>query len=540
MAIYTSKRFLLSAFVAFLIFSTLLFYRVAFFDRIFRDSSGSTDPEAWQGRPIEAGESWMNIFQSGRKIGFTRRLLETAKNGYRINEETVMKIDTMGMQQEIRVKSVSTTGTDFAVETFDFEIASGSFSFAVTGEIRENVLYIENRKRQTGDGTSSVSESGVSGDGHSKLIEIQLENRPYLTSGIIQTVVASGLEEGQEMILFVFDPSTLGQAPAVVKVEGMESITLNGIEVKTRKVSLGFKGSRQYAWLNEAGEVLREQGMLGITLVKTTRSGALDGIPLEASEDLTGLVSVASNRQFDNPEQLSRLKIRISRIDDLIKEGRFSLNQGRQTWANGILLIEKESVEPDGRLNQNGRIDQPGQTEQDEGISPDHDPTAFSEALQKIEARFKAPDTFIQSRHPRIRNVAEKVVRPDDTPLEKVKKLVAWIQENIRRQPVLSLPNALSTLENGMGDCNEHAVLLAAFCRAVGLPAKIEAGLVYLNGRFYYHAWNLVFVGQWITVDALFNQIPADVTHIAFLSGSQELQLDLMGMMGKVELEIID
>ena len=91
-----------------------------------------------------------------------------------------------------------------------------------------------------------------------------------------------------------------------------------------------------------------------------------------------------------------------------------------------------------------------------------------------------------------------------------------------------------------MGDCNEHAVLLAAFCRAVGIPAKIEAGLVYLNGRFYYHAWNLVFVGQWITVDALFNQIPADVTHIAFLSGSQELQLDLMGIMGKVELEIID
>ena len=80
---------------------------------------------------------------------------------------------------------------------------------------------------------------------------------------------------------------------------------------------------------------------------------------------------------------------------------------------------------------------------------------------------------------------------------------------------------------------------MAAFCRSIGIPAGIEAGLVYLRGGFYYHAWNTVYIGRWISVDALFNQIPADVTHIGFTSGLQEMQLDLMEVMGKIKLEVL-
>ncbi len=91
-----------------------------------------------------------------------------------------------------------------------------------------------------------------------------------------------------------------------------------------------------------------------------------------------------------------------------------------------------------------------------------------------------------------------------------------------------------------MGDCNEHAVLFAALARAAGVPTQIEAGLVYLNDRFYYHAWNSVFLDRWVTVDALMNQFPADVTHIRFTRGGPEKQLDLMGVIGNINLEILD
>jgi transglutaminase-like putative cysteine protease len=91
-----------------------------------------------------------------------------------------------------------------------------------------------------------------------------------------------------------------------------------------------------------------------------------------------------------------------------------------------------------------------------------------------------------------------------------------------------------------VGDCNEHAVLLAALARAASIPTKIETGLVYLNGRFYYHAWNLVYIGSWVTVDALFGQIPADVTHIRVTTGTEREQLDLLGLIGKIRLEVLE
>ncbi|MBU0545269.1 MAG: transglutaminase domain-containing protein, partial [Proteobacteria bacterium] len=67
-----------------------------------------------------------------------------------------------------------------------------------------------------------------------------------------------------------------------------------------------------------------------------------------------------------------------------------------------------------------------------------------------------------------------------------------------------------------------------------------EAGLVYLNGRFYYHAWNLLYLGEWITVDSLFGQIPADVTHIRFSTGDQKEQLDLMGIIGNLKIKVME
>ena len=90
------------------------------------------------------------------------------------------------------------------------------------------------------------------------------------------------------------------------------------------------------------------------------------------------------------------------------------------------------------------------------------------------------------------------------------------------------------------GDCNEHAVLLAALARAAGIPAEVEAGLVYLRGRFYYHAWNVLYIGKWVTADAVLGQMPADATHIRFVRGSTERQADLLGLMGRLRLEILE
>ena len=104
----------------------------------------------------------------------------------------------------------------------------------------------------------------------------------------------------------------------------------------------------------------------------------------------------------------------------------------------------------------------------------------------------------------------DKIVDPSDSAEQKARKIINWVYRHIDKKPVLSVPNALEVLLNKAGDCNEHAVLVAALLRTAGIPSQIESGLVYLSGRFYYHAWNAVYLGDWVTADAVFNQFPAD------------------------------
>ena len=136
-----------------------------------------------------------------------------------------------------------------------------------------------------------------------------------------------------------------------------------------------------------------------------------------------------------------------------------------------------------------------------------------------------------------------EIVGPGDPDGVKADKLVAWVYKNLEKRPVLSVPNALETMENRIGDCNEHAVLLTAFARAAGIPAEVEVGVVYMRGRFFYHAWNVLYLrdwGGWVTADAVLRQMPADVTHLRFVRGEADRQLDLVGLIGRLKLEILE
>jgi hypothetical protein len=316
------------------------------------------------------------------------------------------------------------------------------------------------------------------------------------------------MKPGDEFTLHVFNPVSMSSEPVTIKVIGKEKILNMGIQKNSVKVAIQYQGATQLAWIGENGEVIREKGLLGFSLEKTTRKDALLGLLAESSQDLTEIASVKSNVIIDNPLKLERIEVEISGINT--KD--VHLESGRQVLKDNVLIIQKEKLAklPDVINNMN-----------------------------TIPDRFVKPEPFIESDHPKILNLVQKIVTDDDTPLEKANKLMTWVHKNIEKRPVLSLPDALATLMNRVGDCNEHAVLLAALARAAGIPARIEAGLVYLNGRFYYHAWNLLYIGRWITADSLFGQLPADVTHIRFSSGRMQQQLDIMNVIGKVKLKIL-
>jgi hypothetical protein len=493
MIIHKSKKFWIAGSIFTLAFAALFIIRLGILEGLL------SQPQTLSMESIQAvseRDTWMNIFQNERKIGYSHTRFYTDTTGYGLTEAVYMRINTMGMIQDIKLNTKSRLNADFTLQELDFEISSGRFHFAVQGKVIGNRLHV-------------ATESA----GSSRSLDIPIKDRPYLFSAIMDAIAATDLKPGDKYVFNIFDPGSMGQAEVIAEVIGEELVDVRGFNQLATKISLNFKGTSQLAWIGKEGGILKEKGFLGISLIKTDRKDALDGIAIKSSQDLTKMASVASNIKLENIEALEVLKVKIQGISSK----NVKLQGGRQTYHQDVLIVQKETLS-------NLAVE------------------LKTEDLPALEKIFLKPGPFIQSDHPKIRALAQKITKdvPNASPLARAEKLLNWVHTNIEKRPVLSLPDALSTLKHRVGDCNEHAVLLAALGRAAGIPTRIEAGLVYLKGRFYYHAWNLMYLGQWVTADSLFGQLPADVSHLRFTTGSPKQQLDLMGVIGKIKLTIIE
>jgi len=62
---------------------------------------------------------------------------------------------------------------------------------------------------------------------------------------------------------------------------------------------------------------------------------------------------------------------------------------------------------------------------------------------------------------------------------------------------------------------------------------------VYLDGRFYYHAWPEVYLGDWVAVDPTLGQFPADAAHLRITTGGLARQAELIRLIGSLKLEVL-
>lgn len=73
--------------------------------------------------------------------------------------------------------------------------------------------------------------------------------------------------------------------------------------------------------------------------------------------------------------------------------------------------------------------------------------------------------------------------------------------------------------------CRGHAGLFLALARRAGLGARLALGLVAQEGRFYWHAWVQVRVGErWYDVDPTEGEAPAKAPRILFAAGDAQVE----------------
>lgn len=135
----------------------------------------------------------------------------------------------------------------------------------------------------------------------------------------------------------------------------------------------------------------------------------------------------------------------------------------------------------------------------------------YDHPLDSVLQKYLDPEFLIESDDPKIKNKAESILEDGPTDSwDAVKKLSHWVGTEIKG----AIPgggSAIGTLDQKAGECGGHSRLLAAFCRSVGIPARLSIGCMYVpdNGGFFgQHAWTEVYMGDagWVPVDATIHE----------------------------------
>jgi hypothetical protein len=287
------------------------------------------------------------------------------------------------------------------------------------------------------------------------------------------------------------------------------------------QISQNMGGLSVEAWIDELGQVVQATSPVGFSMERTAFEIAFENFRARdrtAAEIETGLggdiirqTAIASNVELDTRD-IAELRVRLAGVD----LGEFDLTGGRQELHGDTLVIRRES---------------------EAALAPD--PDRHTPDVVRDVGRYLQPDPLIQSRDPRIEAQARQIVGRRRNDVRKVQLLNDWVFDNIEKSITVSVPSAVEVLQTRRGDCNEHTVLFVALARAAGVPARTVAGLVYVDGSFYYHAWPEVYLNGWVAVDPTLGQLPADAAHLRFIIGGLAQQIELVKLIGLLQLEVL-
>jgi len=439
-------------------------------------------------------EEWMEIFVRGRKVGYTVTRLKKIEEGFDVTEEIFLAVTLMGSATEILSNTRAQLDEGFLLNSFDFSLSSGPIAFRISGKVKGNNLYL------------SMGEKGKE-----ETKSIRLPSRPTISAGMTQFFKSCELRIGDSFTFPVFDPATMTTNPTIIKVAAKEVIKLDGKSYEAFRLEMNFLGRTLVFWLDEKGVSLKEKGFMGFTLVRSTPAKARLGLDRSKRIDFCELSAIKVAKRLRDPRKVSYLRVQLNQVPSSLP-----VDGPRQSLSGKTLAVKKEG--PPFKASY----------------------TIPYKGSDNRLLYYLKPEMLIQSEDKEIITLAKKIVDETTDPFMAAKMILAWVFENLEKVPVVSIPDAREILKYRKGDCNEHATILTALLRAAGIPARIVVGVVYKDGRFYYHAWNEAYIDKWISMDATLKQMPIDATHIKLIDGGIEKQIQIVGMIGSLEFTILD
>jgi transglutaminase-like putative cysteine protease len=444
---------------------------------------------------------WRGVYYRGEKIGFTVSQTLTTKEGFELQEDGRLQMSLLGATTAATISTRAQVDSNFQLRAFQFSLDPGTGPIEVTGAL---------------SGTRLALSVKTGGNVRTEIRE--LPEPPALSLNLSRRLANGGLVAGARHRWTVFDPATLHNAPVVVDVGKRELVRSAGARpIPAFRVEMEFSGLRTTSWITDTGEVVREESPLGLITVRepaaTARAMAVSSRIQSDLLEAAAVVPITKER-IDEPRDVRRLRFRLEGAD----------LSGTDLDGAGQTVIDAANHVIEVRDPQSLRAT----------------PADGSASLSL------APEPLIESDDPAIHAEAERAVHGITGARARVERLTRYVNGLLEKKPTMSIPSAREVLRTKVGDCNEHTALFVAMARALGIPARIDVGLVFVRGAFYYHAWPEVYIdegggrGLWLPVDPTLNQFPADATHVRLARGGLEKQTAILPMVGRLKMTIID
>ncbi len=472
------------------------------------------------GQVVPPGSAFYTLTMGGQQIGYASSTIDTTTEDLRFQDVMVVEVPAMKTLHRTDVRTDAVLTRSLRLKTFTAKLQGEAGTFSARGEVHGDTLLT----------------AELESEGNTQHLRIPLKQAIVLPALLPMRVALGGrLRVGATYSLDIFDPMVLQERRVNVTVAAESTLVVPDSADSDAQATHWFPvrwdtvhawrleqhagGLKLETWIDDLGRVVSASSPVGFRMERTAFEIAYENfrkrdtaaqLAAGLGNDIIQQTAVAANVRLDGTT--TRLRAVLEGVD----LAGFDLDGDRQKLSADTVSIEVESGD---QLKARYRIG--------------------GQRLAGYD-QYLDPEPLIQSTDPRIAAQARRIVGRVTDPRQAVALLNAWVYQELEKKITVSVPSAVQVLETRRGDCNEHTVLFVALARALGIPARTAAGLVHLNGHFYYHAWPEVYLRGWVAVDPTFGQVPADAAHIRFTIGGLARQMELIRLIGRLSINVVD
>ncbi len=464
------------------------------------------------------------VLQGDRQVGFASSTLDTASTTIEQRDYLVADIPVDGGVRRAEMRTNVILTRTLRVKSFDVQMDTDREPLTVTGEVvGDSVIRV------------AVTRSGAARP-DSQVIRTA---GAILLPTLVPLAVALGERPkvGNSVTLPVFEPAAVGTREVRVDVRAESLFVVNDSSVfdsvtgrwkgalpdTVRGWQLVSQGGTGIGgWVDEQGRLITSS-QLGFQLERRPYEVAFENWKLESDTGRQVMSAVTpANRNIvvasllaagkHAGASLSELRVRVSGID--LRQ--VDLVGGRQRLSGDTLTIRTEDVS---------------------SLAPRY--IAIRDPRERARNADLQDEPFLEVDHAEIQAAAARIASFNRNPRSLALSLHAWVRDSLRGEATAGIPSALHVLHTRRGDANEYTQLFVALARAAGVPARVATGLLYVDGKFYSHAWPEIMLRGWVAVDPMLGQFPADAAHLRLVTGGPDRQNELPRMLHQLKLEVV-